>query len=69
MDPSLSRVEDRGASRPVVRPEPDSREMAILPRHRQPTPETGASTMIEIEYIVKDSRGVERLRTADKKAG
>ncbi|MBK1717637.1 YebG family protein [Thiocystis violacea] len=24
--------------------------------------------MIEIEYIVKDSRGVERLRTADKKA-
>ena len=28
----------------------------------------GASTMIEIEYIVKDSRGVERLRTADKKA-
>ncbi|TCT20150.1 hypothetical protein EDC35_10677 [Thiobaca trueperi] len=25
-------------------------------------------TMIEIEYIVKDRRGVERLRTADKKA-
>ena len=25
-------------------------------------------TMIEIEYIVKDHRGVERLRTADKKA-
>lgn len=24
--------------------------------------------MIEIEYIVRDSRGVERLRTADKKA-
>lgn len=24
--------------------------------------------MIEIEYIVKDSRGVERLRTTDKKA-
>lgn len=24
--------------------------------------------MIEIEYIVKDRRGVERLRTADKKA-
>ena len=24
--------------------------------------------MIEIEYIVKDSRGFERLRTADKKA-
>lgn len=24
--------------------------------------------MIEIEYVVKDSRGVERLRTADKKA-
>ncbi|WP_295404558.1 YebG family protein [uncultured Thiocystis sp.] len=24
--------------------------------------------MIEIEYIVKDSRGVDRLRTADKKA-
>ena len=24
--------------------------------------------MIEIEYIVKDSKGVEKLRTADKKA-
>ena len=24
--------------------------------------------MIEIEYIVRDRRGVERLRTADKKA-
>ncbi|MFE8033033.1 YebG family protein [Thiohalocapsa marina] len=26
------------------------------------------ATMIEIAYIVRDSRGVERLRTADKKA-
>jgi dsDNA-binding SOS-regulon protein len=26
------------------------------------------TTLIEIEYIVKDKQGVERLRTADKKA-
>jgi dsDNA-binding SOS-regulon protein len=35
---------------------------------RAPTQLPKAQTMIEIEYIVKDQNGVERLRTTDKKA-
>jgi uncharacterized protein len=31
-------------------------------------PHRDATTVIEIEYIVRDRRGVERLRTTDKKA-
>jgi dsDNA-binding SOS-regulon protein len=41
---------------------------AILLRELRCGRETwGQQTMIEIEYIVKDSKGAERLRTTDKK--
>ena len=60
----------RIVSKPLALDARNAPVLAILPPDPAPagtsTPEP--KTMIEIEYIVKDQKGVERLRTSDKKA-